>query len=570
MGIFRRRDDRREAAAAADSSGQTFRLGEFQRRVEERMRAWDSAGFLRRLWAKDPSLWPSDKPSDIVHRLGWLDLPRTMEGRVENILAFAREIRSDGLRHAVVLGMGGSSLAPEVYQRTFGNSAGSPELIVLDSTHPAAIAAVERKIDLERTLFIFSSKSGTTIEPLSFFRYFWELLSGVLAEPGERFIAVTDPGTHLAALGREKNFRRVFEAAPNVGGRFSALTEFGLVPAALIGLDIRALLAGALAEAEADGPDVPAGTAPGLRLGAALGEIGAVRDKLTLLTSPSLRGFPDWLEQLVAESMGKHGKGIVPVPEASAAPAGFYGRDRMFASFVFDGDPAGEAEQAESALEAAGHPVVRIRLAGAAGLGREIFRWEIAVAAAGAALGINPFDQPDVELAKVLARKAMARTPEGARRPAAESEDVLSTADPDALKPSFERWLASARPGDYISVQAYLGPGEETRRALDSLRLALGKKTGLAATAGFGPRFLHSTGQLHKGGPDEALVLQLIDEAGPDLAVPETDFTFGTLIKAQALGDYRALKQRGRRALRIDLKANPAAGIARLEKWLPA
>jgi len=570
MGIFRRRDDRREAAPAADLSGQAFRLGEFQGRVDERMKTWDSAAFLRRLWAKDPSLWPSDKPSDIVHRLGWLNLPRTMAGRIEGILDFAGEIKTEGLTHAVVLGMGGSSLAPEVFQRTFGNAAGSPELIVLDSTHPAAIDAVERKIDLERTLFIFSSKSGTTIEPLSFFRYFWELMSGVLAEPGERFIAVTDPGTHLAALGREKNFRRVFEAAPDVGGRFSALTEFGLVPAALIGLDIRALLAGALAEAEADGPDVPAETAPGLRLGAALGEIGAVRDKLTLLTSPSLRGFPDWLEQLVAESTGKHGKGIVPVPEASATPAGFYGRDRMFASFVFGGDPAGEAEETESALEAAGHPVVRIRLAGAAGLGREIFRWEIAVAAAGAALGINPFDQPDVELAKVLARKAMARMPEGVKRPAAESEEVLSTADPGALEPSFERWLALARPGDYIAVQAYLGPGEETRRALDSLRLALGRKTGLAATAGFGPRFLHSTGQLHKGGPDEALVLQLIDEAGPDLAVPETDFTFGTLIKAQALGDYRALKQRGRRVLRIDLKANPAAGIGRLEKWLLA
>jgi transaldolase/glucose-6-phosphate isomerase len=423
--------------------------------------------------------------------------------------------------------------------------------------------------DLPRTLFIVSSKSGTTIEPLSFFRYFWHRMSQVTNAPGRHFIAITDPGTPLAGLARDRNFRRVFEADPDVGGRFSALTEFGLVPAALIGLDIRRLLARAWAEAGDNAPDVPEGEAPGLLLGAALGETARLKDKLTILTSPSLRSFPDWLEQLIAESTGKDGKGIVPVTGEPVLPAGLYGADRTFVLLALDGDPARGNEELEESLTKAGHPVIRIRLDDTYSLGREIYRWEIAVAAAGAALGIQPFDQPDVELAKELARKAMARS-RGPDPKSSEPGDAKSTDDPAALRAAFDRWLAQARPGDYIALQAYLAPEVGTGRAFEDLRLALLKKTGLATTFGYGPRFLHSTGQLHKGGPDEALVLQLVDEPRRDLAVPETEFTFGALIRAQALGDYQALRQRGRRILRANLKSDPVGGIGLFRKWTGA
>jgi transaldolase/glucose-6-phosphate isomerase len=546
-----------------------FSLGQYREGLDERLRTWEKAGFSRRLWLRDPSLWTSGPSAEIRNRLGWLDLPEAMEARAGGLDAFAEEIKAGGFSHAVLLGMGGSSLAPEVFQRTFGNAPGYPELIVLDSTHPAAVAAVERKVALPRTLFIFSSKSGTTVEPLSFFRYFWDRMTRVADSPGRHFIAITDPGTPLAALARDRNFRRVFEADADVGGRFSALTEFGLVPAALVGLDIRRLLASARAEARANGPGVPVGEAQGLLLGAALGETAGARDKLTILTSPSLRSFPDWLEQLIAESTGKNGKGIIPVAGEPALPAGLYGQDRVFVSFVLHGDPDRGIEKLEESLSRAGHPVIRSRLEDPYSLGREIFRWEIAVAAAGSVLGVHPFNQPDVELAKELARKAMARGA-GQGPKSSEPGDAVSTDDPAALKAAFDGWLAQAGPKDYIALQAYLAPGDETGRVLEDLRLALLKKTGLATTLGYGPRFLHSTGQLHKGGPAEALVLQLVDEPLEDLAVPETDFTFGALIRAQALGDFEALRQKGRRVVRANLKSDPVAGIGLFRKWTGA
>jgi transaldolase/glucose-6-phosphate isomerase len=435
----------------------TFSLGEFGGRLEERIRTWEKTGYLRRLRAKDPTLWTSGRMAEITSRLGWLDLPETMAPRIAGFSAFAEEIKAEGFTHAVLLGMGGSSLAPEVFQKTFGNAPGYPELIVLDSTHPAAVVALERKIDLPRTLFIVSSKSGTTIETLSFFRYFWRRMSRAADLPGRQFIAVTDPGTPLAALARDRGFRRIFEADPDVGGRFSALTEFGLLPAALIGVDIRRLLASARTEAGENAPDVPEGKAPGLRLGAALGETDGVRDKLTLLTSPSLRSFPDWLEQLIAESTGKDGKGIVPVSGEPVLPAGLYGRDRTFVSLALAGDPGRGLEELEESLEKAGHPVLRTRFEDLFSLGREIFRWEIAVAAVCSALGIQPFTQPDVELAKELARKAMAWSA-GQDRKASVHKEAVSTDDPAALRAAFDQWLAQARPRDYVALQAFLAP----------------------------------------------------------------------------------------------------------------
>jgi len=541
-------------------------LGEYQGRLGDRVRAWESEGFARRLWARDPTLWVSGPVSEIANRLGWLDLPANMEPRVAGIGAFAQEITDEGFTHAVLMGMGGSSLAPELFQTTFGAKPGFPELVVLDSTHPAAVADVERRIDLSRTLFIFSSKSGTTVEPLSFFRYFWSRVSRVTDSPGRRFVAVTDPGTPLAALAAARNFRRVFEAAPNVGGRFSALTEFGLLPAAIIGVDIERLLASAGNEARANAAGVSEGKAPAFLLGAALGEVGLQRDKLTIMTSPALRSFPDWLEQLIAESTGKDGKGIVPVVGEPSVPAARYGEDRVFVSLAPRGDPDAGIEGLTKALEKAGHPVIRIRTKDLDSLGGQIFLWEMAVAAAGAVLGIHPFNQPDVELAKELARKAMAR-PTGADSPGTSPEETVPADDAAALQPAFDRWLGQARPGDYFAIQAFLAPQEETSLALYDLRLALLSKTGLATTQGYGPRFLHSTGQLHKGGPDEALVLQLVDEPEQDLAVPEADFTFGGLIRAQALGDYQALRRRGRRVLRVNLRHDPVGGIGLLRKW---
>jgi transaldolase/glucose-6-phosphate isomerase len=561
--LWRRSEKGRQRVPRPGGQSLSFGLGALHAPVEARLRSWEKDGYARRLGAKDPTLWTSGSAPEIVDRLGWLDLPGTMKSRAEELAAFAAELRAEGYRHAVVLGMGGSSLAPDVFQKTFGAAHGFPDLAVLDSTHPSAVAAVERQVDLRRTLFVVSSKSGTTIEPLSFFRFFWSRIARLTASPGRHFVAITDPGTPLLVLARERGFRRIFEARHDVGGRFSALTDFGLVPAGILGMDIRRLLESARSESRRNGPEVPEAKAPGFLVGAALGEASASRDKVTFLVSPSLRSFPDWLEQLLAESTGKDGKGLVPVVGEPPPPSDAYGADRIFVSLVLRQDPNEEIEKRLEQLERAGHPVIRILLEDLFDLGREIFRWEVAVATAGSVIGINPFDQPDVELAKELARRAMAGGPEGG---AGTPDETVFAADEAALARAFDRWLRQARQKDYVSIQAYLAPAQEMTRSLQALRLSLLKTTGLATTLGYGPRFLHSTGQLHKGGPNEPLVLQLVDDPSEDVAVPETDFTFRTLIRAQALGDYRALRQRGRRVLRVDFKDDPAGGLERLMK----
>ncbi len=539
-----------------------FRIGPFETNVKDRLAAWNASSFARRLWAKDPTLWASASTPEITNRLGWLALPETMRGDAADIRAFAAEVKDEGFIHAVVLGMGGSSLAPDVFRKTFDRAPGFPELRILDSTHPAAVSAVERSIDLERTLFLVSSKSGTTIEPLSFYRYFWAKLRGRTNSPGRHFAAVTDPGTPLAVLGRERGFRRVFLAPPDVGGRFSALTPFGLVPAALAGIDILRLLEQARSEAGKNSARISESKAVALRLGAALGELGAIRDKLTFLTSSSLRGLPDWLEQLVAESLGKDGKGLLPVADEPAAPAASYGEDRMFAVFILDGDKDKELEAELAVLERRGQPIMRCRLRDAYDLGGQMFRWELAVAAAGALLGVHPFNQPDVELAKNLARKAMAAGSSAAD--ASAGADSVSAGEAAGLGRALEGLLAQSKPEDYLAIQAFLSPDPETHRALQELRLALLQRTRLATTLGFGPRFLHSTGQYHKGGPNRGLFLQFVDEPETDLAVPDADYTFGRLIASQALGDYQALRRKERRVLRISLKGDVRGGLERV------
>jgi transaldolase/glucose-6-phosphate isomerase len=465
--------------------------------------------------------------------------------------------------------MGGSSLAPEVFQRMFGNASGYPELIVLDSTHPAAVRSVESELDLPRTLFLVSSKSGTTTETLSFFRYFWQRVSQVTGAPGRHFVAITDPTTPLERLARERGFRAVFRAQRDVGGRYSALTVFGLVPAALIGLDIHRLLDEAWTMSEACAFCVPGAENPGLTLGATLAE-GALagRDKITFLTSASLAAFPTWAEQLIAESTGKNGKGIVPIVEEPAVRPDAYAADRLFVYLHLQEGTDTELREQIDALEAAGFPTLRIQLSDTTDLGQEFFRWEVAVAAAGAALGIHPFDQPDVELAKQLASKAMKPKQRGASPASSGEGEPVAVEHAEQLRQALKTWLAGARPRDYIALQAYLPPNAATTTELQALRASLLDRFRLATTLGYGPRFLHSTGQLHKGGPNTGLFLQIIDVPAEDVPVPETDYTFGELIHAQALGDYQALRQRGRRVLRVSLGSDVARGLQLLQEAL--
>jgi len=559
--------DKRQGIIRGLKENQTLFLGKYQDRVENRLEIWKKQNFSPRLWAKDPTLWfPEPKP-EIRERLGWLELPESMHERLEEFKAFAEQVKGEGMAHVVLLGMGGSSLAPEVFQKTFGNAEGYPELIVLDSTHPSAVRSVEGKLDLSQTLFLVSSKSGTTLETLSLFRYFWKQMNQITKKPGLHFVAITDPGTPLMKLGLERGFRRVFQANPDVGGRYSAFTDFGLVPAALIGMDIHRLLDRAWIASENCSFCASEGKAAGLVLGAVLGELAGERDKLTFVTSSALRSFPDWVEQLIAESTGKDGKGLVPVANEPFVSPDEYSQDRFFVFLFLEGDDNEELEKRIKALQEAGHPVVRHDLVEKFDLGREIFGWEIAVASAGSVIGIHPFNQPDVQLAKDFARKAMEKGGESRGEDISEVE-AFPIDKPDILARALKDWISQAQPGDYTALQAYISPMSETTAALQNIRLEILKRTRLATTKGYGPRFLHSTGQLHKGGPNSGLFLQIVDEPKIDLPVPETDFTFKSLIRAQALGDYLALRKRGRRILRVDMKTDIGRGFEILEDLL--
>jgi len=569
-----------------------LRLGRHAAAVERRLALWQEADFGRRLWQKDTTLWSADpKTPEIADRLGWLDLPASMRERLSTLRALGDEAAADGIRDAVVLGMGGSSLAPEVFARTFDPAPGHPRLAVLDSTHPDAVRELAARLDPARSLFVVSSKSGTTTEMLSFFYLFWDRAAAAAAaapghERGRHFVAVTDPGTPLATLARERRFRALVEAPPDVGGRYSALTPFGLVPAALMGVDLDELLARGREMAAACGAEIAAADNPGLRLGAALGELAlAGRDKVTFAATRGLASFPLWLEQLIAESTGKIGRGIVPVAGEPLGPPEAYGEDRFFVGLALGGDDGAGLDERLDALERAGHPVARFRLAAPADLAREMFRWEVAVAAAGSVIGVHPFNQPDVQLAKELAGKAMKElaAAHGAGLTAAAAapggvgaggggaggggdDGVVRAGDPEALGAALAAWLAGAGPGTYLGLQAYLAPEAAHDAALAGLQAELSRQTRFATTLGYGPRFLHSTGQLHKGGPPSGRFLQLLDTPADDLAVPETSYSFGTLIRAQAQGDRQALLQRGRRVLRVELGGDAAGGLANLRR----
>ena len=518
--------------------------------VAARISDWNEKDAFRRLWAGDPTIWSDDPTTpELSDRLGWLRLHDTMRPHVEGITAAARSVSSDS-DHVVLCGMGGSSLAPEVFARTFGPQPGWPELLVADSTHPDAVRGIRAQIDPARTTFIVSSKSGTTLETLSAFRYFWAESGG----DGSRFVAVTDPGTPLAELAVSRGFRHLFETIPDVGGRFSALTHFGLVPAAFIGVDVTALLDAAADLASHAAENVR--DDPAVGLGIALGELARQgRDKLTFVTSPSLASFPSWMEQLIAESLGKFGTGVVPVADEPVRGPSAYADDRVFLAFKLAGEPSPDLD----ALNRAGQPVLGFELPEASSLGYEMLRAQVVTAAAGAVLGVHPFDQPNVEAAKKLAKEAM----DGAL-------DLGSVPTLDALEAASElvAFLDGLVPGDYVGIHAYLAPTDDRWEVLQSLRKAVGARTGLATTLGWGPRFLHSTGQLHKGGPETGAFVQLVDQPTAPLEVPESGHEFGAIISAQAAGDYQALVDAGKRVIRIDLGSRPDAAVDGLVRAL--
>ncbi len=537
-----------------------------QRRLGSRLSTWDDEEFAQRLWRKDPTLWADPDTPEITDRLGWLELPEAMHAELDRLTSLAESMRNDGFEWVILLGMGGSSLAPEVFQRAFGNASGYPELRVLDSTHPDAVRGIDNEVDVTKTLFIVASKSGTTTEPLSFFRYFWAQVNDVSDAPGRHFVAITDPGTSLEDLANERGFRETFHAPSDVGGRYSALTPFGLVPAALIGMDVHELLDRAWTLAESCAFCVPASENSALRLGAALGELAVDgRDKLTFATSPSLAAFPDWLEQLVAESTGKDDTGIVPVVGEPLGKPDVYTDDRTFVHLKLAGESDDVQEGRLNDLEKAGHPVIRIELGDLYDLSQEMFRWEMAVAAAGAVLGIHPFNQPNVELAKQMAKEAMSQDDGDG---AGQRVEALDGASPGDVAASLRAWLEAANAGDYLAIQAYVAPTSRVNEALHETRLRLREQFQLATTLGYGPRFLHSTGQLHKGGPNTGLFLQLVDEPKDALDVPETDYSFAKLIRAQADGDHRALAQQDRRVQRVDLGSDALANLEKLREAL--
>ncbi|MBM3933151.1 MAG: glucose-6-phosphate isomerase [SAR202 cluster bacterium] len=511
---------------------------------------------VERIWRRDYTIW-KPSPEEISNRLGWLDVPVSMQDHVEDIAAFANEVRSEGYRHVVLLGMGGSSLGPEVLRQSFGRPRnGYPDLIVLDSVVPAAVIAVTDLIDPSRTLFVVSSKSGGTIEPNSLYRHFRAVVEKAVGmeRAGRGFVAITDPGTPLERMAQEHGFRRAFVNPPDVGGRYSVLSYFGLVPAALIGLDVNELLARAVemrARCE-DGRDNP-----GAEFGQYMGENAlAGRDKLTLITSPSVSSFGLWVEQLVAESTGKEGKGIVPVAGESRLDAQEYGEGRCFVYVWVEGDANVETDKLASRLADAGKPLLRLDLKDAYDLGAEFYRWEFATATAGAMLGVNPFDQPDVQRAKEMASEMIAEFRKTGRLPEPEGAG------------SFESLVRSAGAGDYFAVLAFMRETPYVDTAFTSLRKALSAKLGVATTLGYGPRYLHSTGQLHKGGPAGGVFLLVTAEHPRDLPVPGEQFTFATLADAQALGDYLTLREKGRRVARVHLTSNLQSAIARMTDTL--
>jgi len=521
-------------------------LGAIDAAVKDRLQQLEQTAVVRRIAEKDAGLWKPNgsAQTEIRERLGWLQVADRMGERVPELEALRKELVGEGFMDVVLMGMGGSSLAPEVFRQTFGAPKGALDVHVLDTTDPAAILALQSSIDVRKTVFIVASKSGTTLETLSHYRHFWQQAG----QKGGQFIAITDPGTPLADEASQRGFRRTFLNPADIGGRYSALSYFGLVPAALGGVDLTGLLDRAATMMRACSPSVPVAENPGAWLGAVFAEAARVgRDKITIVAPAAIQSFGVWAEQLIAESTGKEGKGLVPVADEALGPPDVYGADRLFVRLALPGD---QEPIAVSALSKAGHPIVTLKLNDPLDIGAEFFRWEYAIAVAGAILGINVFDQPNVQEAKDLTKKVLS---EG--NPPTVGEGIRWAGQPGAtLEAAIRALLGQVRAGDYVALLAFIAPTAEYDRALNAIRLAIRDTHRVATTVGYGPRYLHSTGQLHKGGPNTGVFLQLVSDDPNDLPIPGEKFSFGVLKQAQALGDFQALRNHGRRVLRIQAR----------------
>jgi transaldolase/glucose-6-phosphate isomerase len=561
----------------------SFRLPpDLQGSVDAAIDDWKSGKKVERLWKRDASLWTG---SDEGNWLGWLTIVEEQIARIAELKRAAAEIKEENFGHILLLGMGGSSLCPEVLQKTFGTLPGYPRLHILDSTDPAQIKACENKVDLASTLFIVSSKSGTTLEPNIYKQYFFERVKQVLGpeKAGSHFIAITDPGSKMQLVAERDNFRHVFYGVPSIGGRYSALSSFGMVPAALMGLDVARFLQRAQEMVTACGPTVEVKNNPGVLLGitiAAAAKSG--RDKITFITSPGIRDLGAWLEQLIAESTGKQGKGIIPVDREELGAPELYGSDRIFAYLRLESDADKNQAAKVDALEKAGHPVMRISLADIYDLGQEFFRWEMATAVAGSVLGINAFNQPDVEASKVATRNLTSEYEQKGslppENPIFEQNGVklftdLKNADALAKATGNNKSLATylrahfdrLGKGDYFALLAYIEMSSDHEARLQDIRHPVRDAKHNATCLGFGPRFLHSTGQAYKGGPNSGVFLQVTCDDANDLPVPHQKYSFATVKAAQARGDFQVLVERNRRALRVHLGKDLAAGLSELQ-----
>lgn len=549
---------------------------------------WQAGGKMQRLWQRDATLWTG---SDEASWLGWLDITEDQIAHPVELRNLAKEIWSAGFKDILLLGMGGSSLCPEVLRMTFGKIAGYPDLHVLDSTDPAQVKAFGDKIDIARALFIVSSKSGSTLEPNIFKQYFFERTKQAVGadKAGSHFIAITDPGSKMQQVAEGDRFRHIFFGRPSIGGRYSALSNFGMVPAAAIGVDTKKFLDRTQEMVRACGPGAPVEENPGAVLGIILGAAArSGRDKVTIITSPDISDLGAWLEQLLAESTGKVGKGIIPVDREELAAPEVYGKDRIFAYIHTEHAIDVKQDAKVAALEQAGHAVLRIAMADIYDLGAEFFRWEIATAVAGSIIGINAFNQPDVEASKIATRNLTSEYEKSGSLPAEKpviedggiklftdeknAADLARAAGGDkSLAGYLKAHLGRIGTGDYFAVLGYIQMNAAHEKALQAMRHAVRDKKRVATCLGFGPRFLHSTGQAYKGGPNSGVFLQVTCDDAVDLPVPEQKYTFGVVKAAQARGDFQVLAERGRRALRVhlhDVESGLATLAAAVEKAL--
>jgi len=540
---------------------------------------WKRNNKVARLWQKDASLWTG---TDESNWLGWLNITQEQLAHIDTLKQIAADVKKAKFKHALLLGMGGSSLCPEVLRMTFGKIKGFPELHVLDSTDPAQIRAIEAKVDLKSTICIVSSKSGSTLEPNIYKQYFFERVKVKVGEKeaGNRFIAITDPGSKMQQVAEADKFRKIFFGVPSIGGRYSALSNFGMVPATIMGLDVAKFLKNTEEMVKACGASAAADSNPGVILGNILGvAANHGRDKLTIIASPGIFDLGAWLEQLIAESTGKIGKGIIPVDRERLAKPAAYGNDRVFAYLRLASKPSKAQDAAVASLEKAGHPVVRITLPNIYNLGQEFFRWEIATAVAGSIIGINAFNQPDVEASKIETKKLTSQYEATGSLPPespffedlgiklfADEKNTAALNGGAKLADVLKTHLARAGAGDYFAVLGYITMNSVNETTLQGIRHAVRDKKKVATVLGFGPRFLHSTGQAYKGGPNSGVFLQITCDDAKDLPVPGQKYTFGIVKAAQARGDFAVLAERGRRALRVHLGKNLKSGLAALAK----